>query len=95
MKEAYSKALGLGLGFNFRRIEYDVTAEEVRVDGVSPKGWRFSKFELMIGSDTYQGVVANCTGRDEVAVVGMLDTERITERRGNDFVRDAITELQQ
>ena len=33
MKEAYTKALGLGVGFEFNRIEYDVHQETVRIDG--------------------------------------------------------------
>ncbi|KAF9046040.1 4'-phosphopantetheinyl transferase [Hymenopellis radicata] len=58
MKEAYTKALGLGLGFDFRRVEYDAASETVRVDGSIPLGWAFHKFTTYLGEDLYQGVVA-------------------------------------
>lgn len=66
MKEAYTKALGLGLGFDFSRIEYDVARETLTVDGETPLGWQFIKFEL--GNErngeqeAYQGVAARYTG---------------------------------
>ncbi|KZT12948.1 uncharacterized protein LAESUDRAFT_689951 [Laetiporus sulphureus 93-53] len=46
LKEAYTKALGLGLGFDFKRIEYDVPRDIVRIDGVVPRGWEFIRFQL-------------------------------------------------
>lgn len=58
MKEAYTKALGLGLGFDFRRVEFDNTTGALRVDGSVPPGWLFSKFVVHLGDDRYQGVVA-------------------------------------
>ncbi|KAG2137991.1 hypothetical protein DEU56DRAFT_945754 [Suillus clintonianus] len=39
LKEAYTKALGIGLGFDFRRIEYDVVEEKVTVNGEPARGW--------------------------------------------------------
>ncbi|KAJ7591309.1 hypothetical protein C8J56DRAFT_1013992 [Mycena floridula] len=50
MKEAYTKALGLGLGFDFQRVEYDVASDVVRVDDQ--------------GEDLYQGVVAEFLGEE-------------------------------
>ncbi|THU92108.1 4'-phosphopantetheinyl transferase [Dendrothele bispora CBS 962.96] len=60
LKEAYTKALGIGLGFDFSRVEFDLTSAAmqgngeskrkgdgggiVRVDGKIPKGWKFTKF---------------------------------------------------
>ena len=64
MKEAYTKALGLGLGFNFRRIEYDVPNDAVRIDGVAPVGWEFVRFDINRNDETYVGVVARYTGDD-------------------------------
>ncbi|KAH9844017.1 uncharacterized protein C8Q71DRAFT_793629 [Rhodofomes roseus] len=49
LKEAYTKALGLGLGFDFKRIEYDIHQETVRIDGALAREWKF---------DTYVGVAA-------------------------------------
>jgi len=69
MKEAYTKALGLGLGFDFSRIEFDVKADVVRVDGQVPSGWKFHKFEVTEGGKPYVGVVAELTGGSETVVV--------------------------
>lgn len=58
LKEAYTKALGLGLGFDFKRIEYDVPRDVVRIDNVVPAGWKFTRFDLQREADAYVGVVA-------------------------------------
>jgi 4'-phosphopantetheinyl transferase len=62
LKEAYTKALGLGLGFDFTRIQYDVLQNVVLIDGNAPKGWQFTKFEAVVGSDLYQGITAEFLG---------------------------------
>ncbi|TBU32066.1 hypothetical protein BD311DRAFT_655567 [Dichomitus squalens] len=67
LKEAYTKALGLGMGFDFSRIEYDVPNDVVRIDGVVPRGWKFDRFELqneVKGGqvEDYVGVVARYVG---------------------------------
>lgn len=67
LKEAYTKALGLGLGFDFKRIEYDVPRDVVRIDGVSPDGWEFVRFHIHNAvesrdDETYVGVVARYVG---------------------------------
>jgi 4'-phosphopantetheinyl transferase len=46
LKEAYSKALGLGLGFDFSRIEYDFPSQNLRVDGTTPHGWDLRIFDV-------------------------------------------------
>ncbi|KIK65489.1 hypothetical protein GYMLUDRAFT_38964 [Collybiopsis luxurians FD-317 M1] len=69
MKEAYTKALGLGLGFDFSRIEFDVNADIVRVDGKVPQGWRFHKFEMREEGELYVGVVAELIEGLETVVV--------------------------
>ncbi|KAF9468955.1 hypothetical protein BDZ94DRAFT_1293964, partial [Collybia nuda] len=58
IKEAYTKALGIGLGFEFHRVEFDAEENVVRVDGEIPLGWCFNRFLLNDGDDLYQGVVA-------------------------------------
>ncbi|THH33773.1 hypothetical protein EUX98_g385 [Antrodiella citrinella] len=58
LKEAYTKALGLGLGFEFKRISYDVLHDTVLIDGVAPDGWEFTRFELTLEEDSYVGVAA-------------------------------------
>jgi len=72
LKEAYTKALGLGLGFDFRRIEYDVPENRLLIDGVVPRGWEFVAFSIEVGGgeqDVYQGVVARYLGGDGEARV--------------------------
>lgn len=69
LKEAYTKALGMGLGFDFSRVEFDVPEGMVRVDGEVPRGWRFHKFIVNQGEDVYQGVVAEYVGEDEKTMV--------------------------
>ena len=64
LKEAYTKALGLGLGFDFKRIEVDVRANRISVDGTAPIGWEFTAFNLKSPSseNEYQVAVARFTG---------------------------------
>jgi len=76
MKEAYTKALGLGLGFNFSRVEFDPSTNTLRVDGQIPKGWQFHKFTLKQNNDLYQGVVAELVGGTETNVI----SERIESK---------------
>lgn len=70
LKEAYTKALGLGLGFDFKRVEYNVVQGEVKIDGITPSGWCFTTFTIKDGEDLYQGVVAERTGDP----AGLIDT---------------------
>jgi hypothetical protein len=44
IKEAYTKALGIGLGFTFSRIEYDAQNSTVTVDGKPLDNWRIESF---------------------------------------------------
>ena len=69
MKEAYTKALGLGMGFDFRRIEYNPQTDTMTVDGGIPKGWQLIKFEIVHQRDMYQGVAAKFVGGDETLVL--------------------------
>ncbi|KAL5508322.1 hypothetical protein ACEPAH_5941 [Sanghuangporus vaninii] len=63
LKEAYTKALGLGLGFNFKRIEVDISASRIYIDGSLPLGWEFRAFSLESQSgDEYQVAIARFTG---------------------------------
>ncbi|KAK2466512.1 hypothetical protein APHAL10511_002154 [Amanita phalloides] len=69
MKEAYTKAVGLGLGFDFRRVEYDAESNILRVDGARLSGWQFNKFVVKVRGDVYQGVIAQCTGGDQLEII--------------------------
>jgi len=68
MKEAYTKALGLGLGFEFRRVEYNIVDNVLTVDEVVPKGWEFVVFDLYEGTSRYVGVAARFTGGDSTQI---------------------------
>ncbi|KIJ56537.1 hypothetical protein M422DRAFT_197492 [Sphaerobolus stellatus SS14] len=72
-KEAYTKAVGLGLGFDFKRIHFDVSTREVLVDGDIPRGWEFTLFEVKNGEEIYRGTVARWAGGDEMRVVAIPD----------------------
>ncbi|EAU84574.2 hypothetical protein CC1G_00093 [Coprinopsis cinerea okayama7 len=69
LKEAYTKALGLGLGFDFSRVEFDVVQKEVKIDGQAPKGWRFTMFTIPDDEDVYEGVVAEFVGGNQAQVL--------------------------
>jgi 4'-phosphopantetheinyl transferase len=88
LKEAYTKALGLGLGFDFRRIEYNIPENIVKVDGAIPKGWQFCKFELLDDLDLYQGVVAEFVGGDEAAAILQPSSEWLTTFKADAFLQE-------
>ncbi|KAF8204949.1 4'-phosphopantetheinyl transferase superfamily [Pholiota molesta] len=93
LKEAYTKALGLGLGFDFSRIQFDVLNKVVKVDGQVPEGWRFNMFVIEDGEDVYQGVVAEYVGGvpTEVIEVGSKDWLEVNEAVS--FAENAVNVL--
>lgn len=92
LKEAYTKALGLGLGFDFRRIEYDVVRENVTIDGELARGWQIRKFEVAHGSNKYVGVAARFVGGRNVSLAE-LDEGSLVCYDAASFVLRAIEEL--
>jgi len=94
-KEAYTKALGLGLGFDFRRVEFDPALDVFRVDGVVPKGWKLTKFKVVHGADVYQGVVAEFMGGDDACVVVSESHPHqwLTVLDASSFIETAIQQL--
>jgi 4'-phosphopantetheinyl transferase len=95
LKEAYTKALGLGLGFDFRRVEFDVANLIVRVDGQIPQGWHFSMFVIEDGEDLYQGVVAEHVGGTSTEVVNeLMKPSWLTIHDAVPFADHAITDLE-
>ncbi|KAJ7179326.1 hypothetical protein C8R46DRAFT_1173682 [Mycena filopes] len=85
-KEAYTKALGLGLGFDFRRVEFDPALDVLRVDGIVPKGWQFSKFRIVQGEDVYLDAVS-------VVISESLPPDWLTVLDATSFIESAIKEL--
>ncbi|KAK0498528.1 hypothetical protein EDD18DRAFT_1461547 [Armillaria luteobubalina] len=95
IKEAYTKALGLGLGFDFNRVEFDVTSDIIRIDGAVPPGWQFRKFELVQGQDVYLGVVAEFTGGTETVITSENEARPwLVTYDAHLFVQRAVRELQ-
>jgi 4'-phosphopantetheinyl transferase len=94
LKEAYTKALGLGLGFDFRRVEFDVEQNIVRVDEEIPAGWRFSKFVLNDGEDLYEGVVAEYLGGKQFEVIPESASQSwLASHHAVPFVENAMQNL--
>ncbi|KAI0049587.1 4'-phosphopantetheinyl transferase [Auriscalpium vulgare] len=77
-KEAYTKALGLGLGFDFRRVEYDIPANSVTVDGAVVDDYEFSMFRLLLNGDTYLGVGVRFVGVGNGGVTALQDQQIMT-----------------
>ena len=94
LKEAYTKALGLGLGFDFRRVEFDVEENVVRVDEEILAGWRFSKFIINDGEDLYEGVVAEYVGGTQLEVILESNSQPwLLSHDAVSFVKKAIQNL--
>jgi 4'-phosphopantetheinyl transferase len=94
LKEAYTKALGLGLGFDFQRVEFDVVNLVVRVDGQIPQGWHFTMFVIQDGEDLYQGVVAEQVGGSSTQVVNeSMNPNWLTIHHAGPFTEHAIIDL--
>jgi len=94
LKEAYTKALGLGLGFDFRRVEFDVINLIVRVDGQIPQGWPFRLIVIANGEDFYQGVVADPVGGTSTEVVNeSMKPNWLTIHDAVPFTEHAIIDL--
>ncbi|KAF7301460.1 Ebony activating protein [Mycena indigotica] len=94
-KEAYTKALGIGLGFNFRRVEFDPVNNILLVDGMVPKGWRFSKFVVIQGDERYQGVVAESVGGEETSILPETGPhEWLVVQKASNFIRDAVQKFE-
>jgi len=102
LKEAYTKALGLGLGFDFKRIEYDKAKNRVKVDGIILKGWTFDIFRAPDplgegGGEGYIGVAAKYVGGKREAVVRQSpessDLFSLSIMTAEDFMSRALREL--
>ena len=96
IKEAYTKALGLGLGFDFKRIEYDNAANRIRVDGRALKGWEFDVFQVpgdRDGALGYIGVASKYVGGDGEAIIRKNTEIAVSIFSAEEFVARALREL--
>ncbi|CEL58141.1 L-aminoadipate-semialdehyde dehydrogenase-phosphopantetheinyl transferase OS=Mus musculus GN=Aasdhppt PE=2 SV=1 [Rhizoctonia solani AG-1 IB] len=76
VKEAYTKALGEGLGYDFARIEYDVLEGTVTVDGKPPSGWEIVSFLVRRIADTYVISTARRVGEEGTAMLHLEDAPK-------------------
>lgn len=98
LKEAYTKALGLGLGFDFKRIEYDNIANSIKVDGVVLQGWEFDVFQLPNDQGEpggYVGVGAKYVGGSADAIIrkNTQETDLVCTFAAEEFLGRVLREL--
>lgn len=95
IKEAYTKAIGLGLGFDLQRIEYDVATKMVTVDGVAATEWRFETSQVTVDEEAYRVTVAQFVGSGNGGggTVVALTQGQIVRTGASGFVRKAIRQL--
>ncbi|KIY49581.1 hypothetical protein FISHEDRAFT_65511 [Fistulina hepatica ATCC 64428] len=94
MKEAYTKALGVGLQFDFNRLEFDMVNEVVRVDGQPLEGWRFHRCSLDHPDGEYLLTIAEFVGGDgTVIVTGREPQPWLRTVDAVEFVKATITKL--
>ena len=74
LKESYAKALGKGLGFDFKRLKYSFSSNEVFLDAKNLCGWKFTAFTVMIKQESsYQCMIAQRIGGDHKARIEYQD----------------------
>ncbi len=96
IKEAYTKAIGLGLGFDLNRIEYDISANTVLVDGVIAGDWQFETSQVTVDGEreAYRVTVAQFVGNGHgTGTVVPLSQSRIVCSGASYFVRKALRQL--
>jgi len=97
IKEAYTKAIGLGLGFDPSRIEYDLRTNTVAVDGVIAADWQFETSQVMLDDDKpYRITVAQFVGSGNGSgTVVPLAQRQIVCSGASSFVRKALHQLKE
>jgi 4'-phosphopantetheinyl transferase len=94
IKEAYIKAIGLGLGFDPSRIEYDMRRNTVAVDGAIATDWRFETSQVRVDEEAYRLTVAQFVGGgDGSGTVVALGQGQIVRSGASCFVRKALYQL--
>ena len=91
IKEAYMKAIGLGFGFDPSRIEYDMRANTVAVDGAVATDWRFETSQFTVDEATYRVTVVQFVGGGNGSgTVVSLDQGQVELTGASRFVRKAL-----
>ncbi|KAI0254289.1 4'-phosphopantetheinyl transferase superfamily [Lactifluus subvellereus] len=93
IKEAYTKAIGLGLGFDLRRIEFNMAANTVMVDGVVATQWQFEACQVTVDEDLYQVTAAQFVGSGSGTVVPLAQGQTVRSD-ASCFVRKALKGLE-
>jgi len=94
IKEAYTKAIGQGLGFNLQRIEYNFATKTVTVDSVAATEWQFETSQVTVGEEVYRVTVAQCMGSSNGSgTVVTLAQGRMMRTGASTFVRKAFHHL--
>jgi len=94
IKEAYTKAIGQGLGFNLQRIEYNVATKMVTVDCVAATEWRFETSQVTVDDEVYRVTVAQFMGSNNGGgAVVTLAQGRMMRTGAISFVRKAFHNL--
>jgi 4'-phosphopantetheinyl transferase len=96
IKEAYIKAIGLGLGFDPSRIEYEMRTNTVSVDGVVATDWLFETSEVRVEEEAYRVTVAQFVGRENGSGMGTvvpLVQGQVLYTGASCFVRKALRQF--
>jgi len=94
IKEAYTKAIGLGLGFDLHRIEYKVATKTVTIDGVTATEWQFETSQVTVDEEEYRVTVAQLVGNGNGGgTVVTLNQGRILRTGASSLVRKAFRQL--
>ena len=81
-KDAYIKAIGQPVGFDYRRLEFNIPEEKATGDGHPLTGWEFRIFKAQLGvsrrgqivQEDYQCVCAQSAYRASSRAAGRGDT---------------------
>jgi 4'-phosphopantetheinyl transferase len=100
VKEAYTKALGMGLGFDFSRLSLEPVVPDASqktvlfADGKPVEGWELKAFEMEVKGEAYLGAVARFIGGSGSAeVMDVVEDGWITRFKAEDFVQRSIDTL--
>ena len=94
LKEAYTKAIGQGLGFGLQRIEYNVATKTVTVDGVLATEWQFETSQVTVDEEAYRITVAQFVGSSNGGgTVDTLAQGQMMRTGASSFVRKAFHHL--